>query len=96
MTPEDALVQMVEFYKKTQKVNIFLLRRIAAHAEMSNRLLTEAVAHIRGQSLKEVDAWFRQEYKVTSQGLRDTLYTHFGPDLNWDDILPPDGDLRDS
>ena len=93
MDPEQALIELIEFWKKTQKVNIFLLRRIAAHSEMSNRVLVEILSSMRQQNMKEIDDWFRQEYSKTSQALRDILYKHFGPDLNWDDILPPEDDL---
>jgi hypothetical protein len=78
MQPITQLPELIEFWKKTQKINIALLNRIAVQTEMSCRILTEILTNVRDENLTKIDAWYRQEYKKTQQGLRDLIFRDYG------------------
>jgi hypothetical protein len=72
------LPDLIEFWKKTQRINISLLKRIAVQTEMSCRILEELLISVRQENLTKVDAWYHQNYKATWKGLNDLIFRDYG------------------
>ena len=86
---EKEILEAIEFWKKTQRLNIALLKRIAVHAEMSNRVLVEITATLKEESLQKTDAWFLAESKKTREALTDLIFRQYG-ELDISDLFSAD------
>ncbi len=78
MTNEEKINDLIRFWKKCQRLNASVLKRIAIKTETNTLMLAEMAAKIHNKEFEKVIVWYNQQAKLIRQSLDDLIFAEYG------------------